>query len=417
MRDQATTSLFSVQLVGTLDDLVPLADAVDFDVELSGDRKSFWLLELPYTNHMNARNMVPPVHDLEQAGESPPVTRWRRFVAALTKSPDELGAVAIPRDHLADALPPEPNLNVRDVVFVMHGMRDKGFWTQKVARQIKLFANEAKTDIRSMTASYGYLAMLPFTLPWVRRRKVEWLMDRYTETKAQYPNADLSYVGHSNGTYLAAAALRDYPAARFKRIVFAGSVVPRDYDWASLCGSSGAKDEPPRVQQILNYVATADWVVALFPKGFEPFRRWIGLGSAGHSGFDQFRRKTTGALQEVHYVRGGHGAGVEESQWDDIARFIVDGTPPPVGDRDYAGRQSFWVRYLVGPFATLWLAFLAAILLAPGALLITAVFCGSLLPWWEPKGCAAFPAAPVMLLWLAALGVYLWLIRIVVTRV
>lgn len=418
MRSEMATRLFTVQLVGTLDDMVPLADAVDFDVELGGDGKSFRLLELPCTDHMTALAMVPPPHDGEEKNEPPAVTRWRRFVAALTKSPDELERApgAISRDHLADALPPKPNLEVSDVVFVMHGIRDKGFWTQKVARQIKLFAEDARTDIRSMTASYGYLAMLPFALPWVRRRKVEWLMDRYTQIKAQYPNADLSYVGHSNGTYLAAAALQKYPAARFKRIVFAGSVVPRDYDWARLCSSSGAK--PSQVDAVLNYVATADWIVALFPKGFEPFRKWIGLGSAGHSGFDQFRRKETDALQEVHYVRGGHGAGVEESQWDDIAHFIVHGRLQPGHDeeKDYAKRQSFWIRWLLAPFATLWLAALAAIVLVPGALLITAVFCGSLVPWLEPKGCA-FPAAPVMLLWLVALGIYLWLVRIVVTRV
>ena len=269
-----------------------------------------------------------------------------------------------------------------------------------------------------MTASYGYLAMLPFTLPWVRRRKVEWLMDRYTEAKAQYPNADLSYVGHSNGTYLAAAALQNYPAARFKRIVFAGSVVPRDYDWASLCGTSGAKTETPRVEAVLNYVASADWVVALFPKGFEPFRRWMGLGSAGHSGFDQFRRKTTDALQEVHYVRGAHGAGVEESQWDDIAHFIVNGRlqSPHDQDKDYAKRQSFWVRYLLGPFATLWLIILAAIALLPGVLLVKEVFCGgSPTPWFGFNGCT-FPDAPLMLVWLVMLVIYLWVARIVVTR-
>jgi len=420
IRSGVRSDLFTVQLVGTLDDVVPLADAVDFDVELSGDGKSFRLLELPCSNHGTALNMTPPAHNSEEQNEPPAVTRWRRFVDALTKSPGELERApgAISRDHLADALPPKPDLAVSDVVFVMHGIRDKGFWTQKVARQIKLFAEAAKTDIRSMTASYGYLALLPFTLPWVRRRKVEWLMDRYTEIKAQYPNADLSYVGHSNGTYLAAAALQNYPAARFKRIVFAGSVVPRDYDWASLCGTSGAKNETSRVEAVLNYVATADWVVALFPKGFEPFRKWIGLGSAGHSGFDQFRRKETSALQEVHYVRGGHGAGVEESQWDDIAHFIVHGTLQPGNDQDqdYAKRQSFWVRYLLGPFATLWLTILAAIVLVPGALLIKAVFCGSPAPWFGDPGCA-FQEAPSMLLWLVALGIYLWVVRVVVTRV
>ena len=49
--------------------------------------------------------------------------------------------------------------------------------------------------------------MLPFLLSAYRRKNVEWLMDRYTEVVARYPNATVSYIGHSNGTYLLAKAL------------------------------------------------------------------------------------------------------------------------------------------------------------------------------------------------------------------
>ncbi len=67
-----------------------------------------------------------------------------------------------------------------------------------------------------------------------RRSKVEWLMDQYTENLALYPNADFSFVGHSNGTYLLAKALLEYPACKFKNVVFAGSVVNKNYDWGTL---------------------------------------------------------------------------------------------------------------------------------------------------------------------------------------
>jgi len=138
---------------------------------------------------------------------------------------------------MADSLPPKPNRDVTDVVFVIHGIRDKEFWTQKIARRIKIEAVELETRIfASRTETYGYFAMLPFMSRIVRQRKVEWLMDRYAEARACYPRAVFHYVGHSNGTYLAAQALRDYPAARFTNIVFAGSVVRRDYDWLSSYG-------------------------------------------------------------------------------------------------------------------------------------------------------------------------------------
>ena len=96
-----------------------------------------------------------------------------------------------------------------------------------------------------------------------------------------------SYVGHSNGTYLVARALKDYPAARFHRIVFAGSVVRCDYDWLQISRPiPGETSELPRVDKVLNFTATGDWVVALFPKGLQPIKA-IDLGSAGHDGFVQ----------------------------------------------------------------------------------------------------------------------------------
>ena len=57
-------------------------------------------------------------------------------------------------------------------------------------------------------------------------------MDQYTQNLAKYPNSDgrISYIGHSNGTYILASALDRYPSLRVNQIVFAGSVVRTDYD-------------------------------------------------------------------------------------------------------------------------------------------------------------------------------------------
>ena len=112
-------------------------------------------------------------------------------------------------------------------------------------------------------------------------------MDQYTEARVRYPNAKFSYVGHSNGTYLVARALRDYAAAKFARIVFAGSVVRCDYDWEKYSkAADGEICRHSRVEKVLNYVATSDWVVAMFPKAMQLYRP-IDLGGAGHDGFKQ----------------------------------------------------------------------------------------------------------------------------------
>ncbi len=218
-------------------------------------------------------------------------------------------------------VPEDERTDVTDIVFVIHGIRDRGFWTHKIPRTVKAASDQERRKreacgekgpkFETETSSYGYFPMLPFLLSWGRRAKVEWLMDEYTQNLALYPNAEFSFVGHSNGTYLLAKAFEEYPACRFKHIVFAGSVVRTRYDWGKLIREGRAK-------AILNYVATSDWVVAFFPKLFQTLH-WQDLGSAGHDGFEDLQE------YQVKYVRGGHGAAIQEQHWEDIAHFIVHG--------------------------------------------------------------------------------------------
>jgi hypothetical protein len=175
-------------------------------------------------------------------------------------------------------------------------------------------------------------------------------MDRYVDAKARYPNATFHYVGHSNGTYLAARALEDYPAARFQRIVFAGSVVRSGYAWEKRIVESR------QVEAVMNYVASSDLVVGIFPAAFG----WFDLGGAGHTGFRDLQYRPPGAAvprvfqrqigantsYQVHFAHGGHGAGIVETQWDEIAKFIVNGWPPQAMNIDYIGQQSRTARIL-----------------------------------------------------------------------
>lgn len=248
---------------------------------------------------------------------------------------------AIPQQSTAIILTtppgPPPDPNIENVVFVIHGIRDKGFWTKKIARKIREFG--ADGSVRCITRTYGYFPMAPFVFRIFRREKVEWLMDLYAEAHAQFPAAKFSYVGHSNGTYLAAAALRDYPDTTFESIVFAGSVVRRDYDWPALARPQG-QEKTLRVRRMWNFVATADWVVALFPKGLEPIRLFD-LGGAGHDGFAS--KPADIPFYEIRFVRGTHSAGIRESQWDEIAHFVLEGTPPQATNPDYANRQNHFI--------------------------------------------------------------------------
>lgn len=328
-----------IQLLGTQDNHVAPDDAVDFAVDRNRASPYFYV-ELPYTRHGNAIVFSPSRFDrIKKFGAE----RKKRFIEALTWKCAELIEKQIPSDYLDDTLPSEPDESVEHVVFVIHGIRDGGYWTRKIAQRIREHAakhfgeEEAKNRWRCVTSSYGYFAMLPFLLPWVRTQKVEWLMDLYVGERSRYPNAEFSYVGHSNGTHLVARALENYPAACFRNVLFAGSVVRRGYDWDAFLSAN-------RVRKVLNMVATRDWVVALFPQGLEPLQGFFDLGGAGFGGFKQADRGLPKVpnLDEVQYVKGSHSAGLVETQWSRIADFIVNDEVPAPPDKDYSEHQSLF---------------------------------------------------------------------------
>jgi pimeloyl-ACP methyl ester carboxylesterase len=321
----------AIQLLGSVDDMVSPEDNID--LVTIGD---FRYLDVPASGHASIIVM-----DGSAAGED----RRRVFVRALTASTTELETEKVlPQDFLF----PERREEVTDVIFVIHGIRDLGYWTHKIARRVKDLGKKYGKVFATETSGYGYFPMLPFLFPAQRRAKMEWLMDQYVENMAIYPKACFSFVGHSNGTYLLARALKDYPCCRFKHVVFAGSVVRKDYDWEEFFKTE-------QIQAVLNYVATSDWVVAFFPKALQIFRS-VDLGSAGHDGFAF--NSATSSFHQIEYVRGGHSAALKEENWEAIARFVVQGVrqdpPLPI----YKKRQSKFVALPARIALLLWIVIL-----------------------------------------------------------
>jgi hypothetical protein len=389
----------TVQLLGTRDDIVSPTDNVDL-----ATGSDFVYLEVPQSGHFDVIDM----------GQDTPVQRARRtrFQAALTASRDELARIEVSPDDVAQLLDgpgarsradaQSPSQQPTDLVIVVHGIRDKGFWTRKIARVVVARGRELQRQVAATTPSYGYLAMLPFLCPWTRRAKVEWLLDLYVTIRALYPEAAISFVGHSNGTYILAAALESCRAVRFKNVVFAGSVVRSQFDWSSLVQSG-------QVGRVLNYVATADWVVAIFPRLFQ----MLGLQDLGGAGHDGFANEP-GIVTDIEYLPGRHSTALDEQHWSDIASFVLDG---PVADGvAVARRRNPFIVAAAHSAPVIWLLGLVAALL-PGYLVLTALGFPELtgLCHFERWRAASMQLVPA---WLSALSLmaYVAVLRAVLTR-
>jgi pimeloyl-ACP methyl ester carboxylesterase len=319
-----------VQLLGTQDDLVPPSANID---PVTGN--DFIYLEVPQSGHATVIQMGTDAGDTG-------AQRRAVFQRALT-----IDTETSPFVPLVVGAAPKPNPDVDDVVFVIHGIRDLGYWTEKIGLRIARHAMASCSQrIALETSTYGYFPLLSFLRPGARQQKVEWLMDRITEAKSRFPNASLSYVGHSHGTYLIKKAMRDYPAVRFKHIVLAGSVLRTDENWAALLAAG-------RVAKVLNFVASADWVVAFFPNAMQ-LLRWQDVGGAGHRGFS---RPAPGLVQMQgphRYIVGRHSAALDEGWWDSIAGFVLHGKfqPAPMPTRS---SHSWWVTLGAAVAPLLWL--------------------------------------------------------------
>lgn len=278
----------TVQLLGTIDDIVSPEDNIDL---ITG--ADFKYLEVPESGHGNVIELFEP-----DSGEK----RQKVLRKAMIVEPSSV------HDDVNDEI-------ITDIVFVIHGIRDEGYWAKKIAQRVKLLEEPGKNSIATETSSYGYFPMLSFLIPGARQEKVHWFMDKYTEAKAKYPDANFHFIGHSHGTYLLAKALEDYDSVKFKNVLFAGSVVHQNYKWTNYV--------PDRIEHVYNFEATADWVVAFFPKALQS----VGiqdLGSAGHDGFKDSEVLVKN-VRNYSYIAGGHSAAIQESMWDFIAKYILSG--------------------------------------------------------------------------------------------
>lgn len=313
----ARTAPTIVYLLGSQDEFVSPADAMDF-----GPRQCSDYLEVPNSRHFDLLR-------LEGDGDRPNA-RVAVLREALLESRETLAQSRYKVDHEdldsnLDILDrprreghPETYPNVKIAVMIVHGIRDHGFWTKRVARWVKKVGAERGLVVRAPSPSYGYFSAWDFIRPNGRLDATYWFMERYVQVKAVYPEAAISFIGHSNGTFLAARAMQLCKAIKLDNVVFAGSVVRATFEWPVILRTSA--------KRVFNITASKDLVVRMLPGVVE--RLGLSFMQCGGAGYFGFRDSATVSDDRVRQpeIYGNHNAGISEAYWEQLARAAVCGT-------------------------------------------------------------------------------------------
>lgn len=283
-----------IQIRGDLDTTVSPRDSADLE-----DTPRFSAIELPFTDHATVLRM-----DGDYAGPR------RRLI---------LDAIAGKAEHAGQGLRAGPqscdrtDASVKHVVFAIHGMRTDGVWTDKFVNEFR--ATRLLDDAFVKPITYEWFSMVPFLFGFERRKRLEAFLDEYVQARACYPQATISVVAHSNGSYIVVRAMERVRELKLARLALAGTVLPQNYDWSKL-----RVDGKERIGMVFNYTANADWIVGIFPKLYEA---WDGdLGGAGFKGF----HKTLNGVVNIRGFPGAHSAVVDSPvARKAIAHFLARG--------------------------------------------------------------------------------------------
>jgi hypothetical protein len=177
------------------------------------------------------------------------------------------------------------------VVLLVHGIRDQGEWQSTLKNML-----EVPGKIEVIPIKYGYFDPLKFWFPfwtrtWTRRRPIGRV---YTQiqvalqvAREKNPNAKLSIIAHSFGTYIIGQILKRGFDLHIHRLILCGSILPQDFPWQDY---EGRFDR----DKVINECGKSD----IWPVLAQSLSR--GYGASGTHGFGAMLVK-----DRVH--AGGHG--------------------------------------------------------------------------------------------------------------
>lgn len=184
------------------------------------------------------------------------------------------------------------------VVITIHGIRTRGAWQKNLATVL------AKNDMVPYPLDYGQFGVLEFVTPCMRESKLDWFHREYDRIRRQENVQRPSIIAHSFGTYLVTELLSKNSEVKFDKIILAGGIAPKAFDWNTIFNNG-------QVLHVLNEVAKNDIWPAVAKRV---------IPRAGCSGSVGFCSQVPGVEQRFSPI--GHSGTFFESRYDEWARCI-----------------------------------------------------------------------------------------------
>lgn len=136
---------------------------------------------------------------------------------------------------------------------------------------------------------YGSFSAVKLLCKRARDRKVKWLRETLEGIPEFQLRKRLSIIAHSFGTYLVGQLLETYPMFKFDKVIFAGSIVDRNYNWDTKLTSR-------QVNWLRNDYGRLD------PWPCVASKMISGAGNSGGVGFDG----NYGLMEQIEYAHYKH---------------------------------------------------------------------------------------------------------------
>jgi pimeloyl-ACP methyl ester carboxylesterase len=180
---------------------------------------------------------------------------------------------------------------VKEVVVTVHGVESHGEWQAMVTPAFG--GIEGLVHVPHVYGPFGFWKAGVWLF---RDREADRFYRHISALRQEYPHVRPSVIAHSFGTYIVSQALAKYPAIELDAVVLCGSIVDRNYDWATLLRGG-------RVRKVRNETSGDDTVVRMFTV---PMVRML-IPASGPSGIAGFSQASAG-LEQQHFENYEHSS-------------------------------------------------------------------------------------------------------------